>query len=140
MVLGEGLRFGEDFYHPECFNCSQCATPLNQVSTDIAMYMIIITMIMTITIIITREASTQSKAALSAVLATSSSSKRLAQNVETPSKVKRTPRKFYNCFLAEGLKFREKRFHATCFTCANCQVLPYSYSEPFLQSAFHDMA
>ena len=32
MILGEGLRFGEETYHPDCFNCSQCETPLNQVT------------------------------------------------------------------------------------------------------------
>merc|ERR1712130_307131 len=30
VILGEGLRFGEETYHPECFNCSKCATPLTQ--------------------------------------------------------------------------------------------------------------
>ena len=32
VILGEGLRFGEETYHPDCFNCSQCQTPLNQVT------------------------------------------------------------------------------------------------------------
>ena len=32
MILGEGLRFGEETYHHDCFNCSQCETPLNQVT------------------------------------------------------------------------------------------------------------
>ena len=34
VILGEGLRFGEETYHPDCFNCSQCQTPLNQVTND----------------------------------------------------------------------------------------------------------
>ena len=32
VILGEGLRFGDETYHPDCFNCSQCQTPLKQVT------------------------------------------------------------------------------------------------------------
>ena len=34
VILGEGIRFGEETYHPGCFNCVQCGTALSQVSSN----------------------------------------------------------------------------------------------------------
>jgi len=30
VIIGEGLRFGEEMFHKECFSCSKCQGPLDQ--------------------------------------------------------------------------------------------------------------
>jgi len=84
VILGEGIRFGEETYHPGCFNCSQCGTALSQGSFH----------------------SIKGRPVCSPC--------NELQFQETCARCGET--------VSEGLKFRDKRFHAACFTCVYCQV------------------
>ena len=107
----------------------------------------LIIIIIIVTIILLRAASTRSRAGRFALLAMNSSSRKLVQDVEKLFQVFlflfvcarcgdsgevcrffmiHDQKLFLLTFsFLEGLKFRDKRFHAACFTCVYCQVFSY---------------
>jgi len=85
VILGEGLRFGEDSYHRDCFKCYKCGEKLGQGSAH----------------------KIKSKPVCLGCYE--------KQFLET-------------CFVclktvAEGILYKEKRFHQECFKCKTCGLL-----------------
>jgi len=85
VILGEGLRFGEENYHRECFMCSKCGVKLGQGAAH----------------------SIKTKPVCEDCYN--------KQFLETCFVCKQT--------VAEGLLFKEQRFHQECFKCKTCGLL-----------------